>query len=85
MEGRERMRLVARAPAYKEISVDQLVLLPEKPPAKIRQYKRRKPSSLLALDPSFVPFGVLQDRVKFPPNPNRPESVEESSPVDKCS
>lgn len=75
------MRLIARAPAYKEIGVDQLILLPEKPPAKLRQYKRRKPSSLLALDPSFVPFGVSQnDRVKsLPPNPNSPESMVESS------
>lgn len=66
------MRLVARASAYQDIGVDQLVLLPGKPPTKIRQYKRKKPSDLLALDPSFVPFGMSEGDHTVTPPPNSP-------------
>lgn len=49
------MRLIARQEEFNDIGIDQLVLLPEKPPTKVRN-QRERITNLTLLDGLFVPF-----------------------------
>lgn len=57
-EARDRIRLIASADQFKDIIVERLILLPEKPPSKARN-RRKKPSTLLLMDALFLPFDGL--------------------------
>lgn len=52
------MRVVARIPNFKDIGQNQLVLLPEKPPATVCHRKRNWGLDVSLLGDSFLAFDV---------------------------
>lgn len=72
------MRLIAKTERYNNVTVNQLVLLPQKPPTKVRN-RRPKAQNLFELDDSFVPFDADGD---IDPNLTRTSTLRLTPPGD---
>lgn len=58
-QARERIRLIGASAKFKDVTVEDLVLLPAKPPKKVRKSKKRETcKDLSLLDGEFVEFGT---------------------------